>query len=365
MPRFLRGEDYAKAFRAYYKNNPRSHGKAPARNAIEGEIKIGVRASNLHNPKNKAAVSREEEEVLKEYGVALAKDKDRRLKISSSVKFSRSAESIEADLKHAAGVRELYAPGGQQKGTRPNWTTSTGQRLNQLLLPSGKCTADHEEARALEQDAGLPLIKTENGRYRIDAEVLDGIQPRIYYFGEPAPVASSGPPLNASQDQQFPPQYPQCQAPDASQGRDQSYALQMFMQEWSQPYAVLEGGAENDVVYGSGVYGPGAVLPSVEDVSMAGVWGPQVDMSNPVAVGYPAFGSGPVLNPGFDGPAYMNPVATHAQSSRQALGPTPNWQAQQVQQPGPPQVHAPSGVPWFQAQLRPQSQGKGKGPAPS
>ncbi|WP_344570943.1 hypothetical protein, partial [Streptomyces axinellae] len=294
MPRRLRGEDYAKAFRAYYKKHPQVSGRMPARDVVEGDVKIGARAANLHNPKNYSTVSPEEEEVLREYGVALAKNKDGRLKISS-VKIAPTEKSNETDLRHAADVRTLYAPGGQPYGTLPNSTTSTGRRLNDLVRMGGKCTAGHEEGWALERDAGLPLIKTETGRFRIDGAVLEGIKPRIYYFGEPASVASSGLPLDASQGHQFPPQY---QALDASQGWDQSgYALQMFMQEWGRPYAVLEGGAENDVVYGSGAYGPGAVLPSVGDVSMAGVWDPQVDMSS-VAVGDPAFGSGPGPNPG-------------------------------------------------------------------
>ncbi|WP_425576075.1 hypothetical protein, partial [Streptomyces axinellae] len=296
MPRLSKDSyvDFAKAFRAYYENNPQSRGMIPARGAVERGVKIGVRASNLHSLKNNAAVSREEEKVLKEYNVALTK-KDGRLKISSSVKVARTAKSTEADLKYAANVRELYAQDGQPYGTLPAWTSSKGQRVNQLARIGGECTAGPEEARALEQDAGLPLTQTETGRYRIDGAVLAGRKPRSHHFGEHASVASSGPPLNASQDQQFLPQY---QAPDASQGWDQSeYALQMFQQEWSQPHRAPGGGAGSDVVYGSGAYGSGAVLPSVGDVSMAGVWDPQVDMSS-VAVGDPAFGSGPGPNPG-------------------------------------------------------------------
>ncbi|GAA2601278.1 hypothetical protein [Streptomyces axinellae] len=363
MPNLLSGEDYAEAFRAYYENNPQSRGKVPARDVVEGDVKIGVRASNLRNPKNKAAVNLEEEKVLKEYDVALAKGRVDRLKISSSVKIAPTEKSNETDLKHAANVRALYAPGGQPYGTLPNWATSTGRRLKQLVLMSGECTAGHEEGRALERDAGLPLIQMKTGRFRIDAEVLDGKKPRIYYFGEPASVASSGLPLNASQDQQFPPQH---QAPDASQGRDQSYALQMFMQEWSQPYRGPGDGAESDVVYAPGTFEAGAVPPSVGDVSMAEEWTWAPDgMSGRLVMGDPAVDDGLALVPGSGATAYMNPVATHAQSSRQALGPTPNWQAQQVQQPGPPQVYARSGVAWLQSQPQGQVTGKGKGPAPS
>ena len=269
------------------------------------------------------------------------------------------------------------------------------RRLWDLTRPEANIAAGLLEARALEQYADLPLVRIGKDRFKIDAQVLKGEKPRTLHFQSAEHVANEGPSPVAAQSRFAEP-------PGPSQGAEEMFTPQVsaprqLQQDWDWLYTVPYDGAGNDVPYEPAPDQPGTMLPPAEDssfayasyadadasyadadawwyadghiadaamadVSMAEVWAPQDDVSNPVAVSDFGYGhGGSAANPEFGGSMYTNPVAAHAHVSQQALRSAPNWQAQQVQQPGP-QVYAPPGVAWLQSQFQGQSsRGQGKG----
>ncbi|WP_344568470.1 hypothetical protein [Streptomyces axinellae] len=363
-------------------------------------LHIGRRAKNLRSLSvgQSVAVTPEEDHVLSTVGgLIMDRSNPDCVKISQGTLTQYEHRLAVADRRNAVQIYALYGEGGAARGTLPRWTESgICRRLYDLMNSSSGSVAGQLEARALEQYAGLPVTQVHSGRFKIDREALNGEKDRVSYFPSAEQTENYGPPPFAAHNQHAEPSSPfrdgdqalmaepsgpfrdggqALMAEPSGPFRDEgqalmakAFALRQFQQEWSQPYGAPGDGAESGVVYAPGTFEAGAVPSSVGDVSMAEAWSwAPADMSGPMVMGDPAVDDVPALVPGSGDTAYLNPVATHAQSSRQTLEPTRNWQAQQTSsgrrmQQNPQsasQVYAPAGTAWFQPQPQPQPRSKG------